>query len=87
MIKGIDQEFWYILPDLDLVIFKSSNPTITILYANHWFKVAICYESSSLFFGKSIRTHGLVVVKVQESGDMGSSNEMKFPASPWPFCY
>ena len=44
------------------LIFNSSNPTLTmtILQAKNQFKVAICYESYTVFFCRSIQTHGLV---------------------------
>ena len=55
------------------LIFNLSNPNRTMLHAKNQFKVVIPCESYTVFFTKTIWTHGLVVkANWCESDDMGS---------------
>ena len=50
-------------------IFNLSNPTVTILHANKWFKVAKHDEPYTVFFDRLMRTHDFVVeVSSSKSG-------------------
>ena len=77
-IRCIDQRFAFKNYGISCfaLIFHLNNPRMTVLYAKKLvaqLQIAKYDESYTVFFRRSIRTHGLVVqVSCIESGDLGS---------------